>query len=519
MSTKPNINFKLLSIPIALIVAIFFIKSYAIFSPYLLGTVELAIDEAQYIFWSTRLEWGYYSKPPFIAWILSPISTFCNQTEFHCYRTLQPVAFLLTSIVCIACTHQITGKFQPSIISGLLFFSLPISTFYSQFATTDSWLLFFWSLSLYFFILSLKSAKLVYFLLCGITIGMGLLTKYSMVFFCIPLLLFFFSQNKKISKSTYVLFLTVTLVFSPNILWNFSENFPTISHHIEMTTLERGVKFDIKSLFEFIIGQFVIFNPIVFSIFIISLFQSRTIHCSNYFFQKKVFPLSKINLSHLLLICFALPLLITVIFLSLIGETEINWASPISIVICIYIGVLVSLEKRKIRKKVFNTALTSALLLNFLFLSLFLNGPRLAKYFEIKYSTNINPFSQVEGYSQLANIIKKDFFFNQKGIISSNDRGILATLSIYLPTHRVRSIEKNKIHNHWDLKYKLTEAESIEKILVVLWVKNDYKTISNAVSRLQRRFNVVSVISSKNIDNLTIGGRKDKKLVIAWVNQ
>lgn len=340
-----------------------------------------------------------------------------------------------------------------------------------------------------------------------------------MVFFCIPLLLLFFSTNKKISKSTYVLFVTVLLVFSPNILWNFSENFPTISHHIEMTTLEKGVKFDFKSLFEFIIGQFVIFNPIVFSIFLISLFQSRTIHCTNYFFQKKVFPSSKRNLSHLLLVCFALPLLITVIFLSLIGETEINWASPVAIAICIYIGVLSSLDRKKVGKQVFNTALASAFLLNFLFLALFLNGPRLAKYFEMEYSTNINPFSQVEGYSQLAALIKKDFFLNQKGIISSNDRGILATLSVYLPNHRIRSIEKNKIHNHWDLKYKLTEVESIEKILVVLWVKNDYKTISNAISRLQRRFNVVSVISSKNIDNLTIGGRRDKKLVIAWVNQ
>jgi hypothetical protein len=65
----------------------------------------------------------------------------------------------------------------------------------------------------------------------------------------------------------------------------------------------------------------------------------------------------------------------------------------------------------------------------------------------------------------------------------------------------------------------VTEADGTEKILVVLWVKNDYKTISNTISRLQRRFNVVSVISSKNIDNLTIGGRRDKKLVIAWVNQ
>jgi 4-amino-4-deoxy-L-arabinose transferase-like glycosyltransferase len=37
-----------------------------------LGTsnVDLFTDEAQYWSWSRELSWGYFSKPPLIAWII-----------------------------------------------------------------------------------------------------------------------------------------------------------------------------------------------------------------------------------------------------------------------------------------------------------------------------------------------------------------------------------------------------------------------------------------------------------------
>ena len=33
---------------------------------------DLFVDDAQYWFWGQELAWGYYSKPPLIAWILRP---------------------------------------------------------------------------------------------------------------------------------------------------------------------------------------------------------------------------------------------------------------------------------------------------------------------------------------------------------------------------------------------------------------------------------------------------------------
>ena len=33
--------------------------------------LELSADEAQYWLWSNHLSWGYFSKPPLIAWLIS----------------------------------------------------------------------------------------------------------------------------------------------------------------------------------------------------------------------------------------------------------------------------------------------------------------------------------------------------------------------------------------------------------------------------------------------------------------
>src|SRR5271157_2772013 len=37
--------------------------------------LDLAVDEAYYWDWSRQLDWGYFSKPPMVAWI---IALFCR---------------------------------------------------------------------------------------------------------------------------------------------------------------------------------------------------------------------------------------------------------------------------------------------------------------------------------------------------------------------------------------------------------------------------------------------------------
>ena len=70
-------NFLLLSSPIVLffLISITLLRIYALYA----SPIELSVDEAQYWDWSHNIEFGYFTKPPMIAWVIA-LSTniFCN---------------------------------------------------------------------------------------------------------------------------------------------------------------------------------------------------------------------------------------------------------------------------------------------------------------------------------------------------------------------------------------------------------------------------------------------------------
>ena len=43
--------------------------------------LEIGVDEAQYWRWSTTLGWGYYSKPPMIAWTIHASTLLFGDSE------------------------------------------------------------------------------------------------------------------------------------------------------------------------------------------------------------------------------------------------------------------------------------------------------------------------------------------------------------------------------------------------------------------------------------------------------
>src|SRR3990172_5724440 len=59
---------------------------------------DLFVDQAQYWAWSRDLAFGYYSKPPLIAWIISGSTAVCGDGEF-CVRLPSPLIHGLTSIL------------------------------------------------------------------------------------------------------------------------------------------------------------------------------------------------------------------------------------------------------------------------------------------------------------------------------------------------------------------------------------------------------------------------------------
>ena len=115
-------------------------------SPY-----SLQVDEAQYAGWARSFSAGYYSKPPFIAWILGVGQTVCSTLNIHqvegCTRMLQAPALFIASLFIMASAWQLFEEYAIALLSGLIFITLPFVGFYSLVATTDAWLLMWWSMT------------------------------------------------------------------------------------------------------------------------------------------------------------------------------------------------------------------------------------------------------------------------------------------------------------------------------------------------------------------------------------
>ena len=58
--------------------------------------LELYGDEAQYWFWSTKLDWGYFSKPPMVAWVIA-LTTILGESDAF-VRLGSPLLHLGTSL-------------------------------------------------------------------------------------------------------------------------------------------------------------------------------------------------------------------------------------------------------------------------------------------------------------------------------------------------------------------------------------------------------------------------------------
>ena len=62
------------------------------------ANTDLVLDEAQYWTWSRELAFGYFSKPPLIAWLIRGTSEICGNSE-ACIRSASPILYSVVAII------------------------------------------------------------------------------------------------------------------------------------------------------------------------------------------------------------------------------------------------------------------------------------------------------------------------------------------------------------------------------------------------------------------------------------
>ena len=289
-------------------------------------------DEAQYWSWSQDLAWGYYTKPPIIAWLIRGTTTFCGDAEW-CARLGSPLLHAGTSILCGLIGRHLYND-QTGLWAGLLFLTLPAVSFSSAIISTDVPLLFFWALCIFSILKVLETRSNAWALVLGVAFGFGLLSKYAMAYFAVGTLLATTIQREHrwfLKSGQLLLALAVSAaLIAPNIAWNLTNGWATVVHVGQNANLG-GNMFNPSEAINFLGAQAGVFGPILFTILVwrvVMLFRVRP------------------NPSEEFLLSYCLPVLTVVTVQAFLSRANANWAATAYISATVLVASWVTLTNR-----------------------------------------------------------------------------------------------------------------------------------------------------------------------------
>ena len=152
-------------------------------------------DEAQYWLWSQKLDFGYYSKPPLLAWFLNGYTgVFGN--SFVSLKIFPVVIYLFISYaIYVLCTSLSFNK-KNSWLCAISFLIIPAASLSSFLISTDLLLLLFWTISMIVLLKIINGSSVFGFLLLGLFLGLAFLAKYAAIYFLLSLVLLLILDKK-----------------------------------------------------------------------------------------------------------------------------------------------------------------------------------------------------------------------------------------------------------------------------------------------------------------------------------
>jgi 4-amino-4-deoxy-L-arabinose transferase-like glycosyltransferase len=278
-----------------------------------LSSVDLFFDEAQYWSWSRELAFGYFSKPPMLAWMIAAAGHVCGDSE-ACVRAPAPLMLLGTSFLAYAIGDTLYDA-RTGFWAAMLTALGTGSVFSARIISTDVPLVLFWALALLAYVRLLQNIDWRWAIVLGAALGAGLLAKYAMIYFPAGMLLAaVFEKRARDLLARPELWLALGLAVvtvSPNILWNLSNDFLTL-RWAGTNVVGNSVELSVIRPVEFLLAQFAVFGPVVFAVAIAATWRMG---------GKSLLPADRV------LLAFALPPLVLVTGTAVFVSAYANWAA------------------------------------------------------------------------------------------------------------------------------------------------------------------------------------------------
>lgn len=282
---------------------------------------DLFVDEAQYWFWGQNLDFGYYSKPPLIAWVIRAFTEVLGDSPFA-IRLPGALFHAATALILAALAARIWSG-RAALWVAASYVTLPFVALGSLLMSTDTILAPFFAAGLLFWYRATQEDRPVLALAAGVSVGIAALAKYAAVYFfpCAVLAALMVPRMRGGWRLWLLLVAGFAVTILPNVLWNLGHDLTTVEHTMDNVGWVReaaGPSLNFGSLAEFFGAQFAVFGPVLFAALLWAATDPRP-------------PMRRA------LLAFSLPVLLVVCVQALLDRAYANWA-----VVAYYAGVLVA---------------------------------------------------------------------------------------------------------------------------------------------------------------------------------
>ncbi len=280
------------------------------------GPFGVSPDEAHYWEWSRHLDLSYYSKGPAVACVIALFTSVFGPTALGIRIgavVLSTIAAYLIYLTGRDLFGSETAGFRAAVLTNIT----PIFSIGAILMTTDVMFLTFWAAAVWTVYRAVETKEGKWWYLSGLLIGLGFLSKYTMVFLypCIALFLLSSKRDRAwfLRKEPYIGALVSLVAATPVIYWNITHGQVTIKHTMGQAHVGSGT-LSVGPLFEFIGSQALLLTPLIFIGLVYGLAR-----CALDGFRT--------DKSGLKLAFFAsAPLFLFFLFKSLHGKVQANWA-------------------------------------------------------------------------------------------------------------------------------------------------------------------------------------------------
>ncbi|KEP68214.1 glycosyl transferase [Thioclava dalianensis] len=270
---------------------------------------DLFVDETQYWLWGQHLDFGYYSKPPLIGWLIRAVTALAGSDAPFWVRLPGSVLHGLTALVLGALGARIGGA-RVGLWTAVIYVTLPFVAVGSVLISTDTVMAPFYALALLFAHRTAQSRGAGEALLAGLFAGCAFMAKYAAIYLIPGLALAaLVAPSWRIGwRNTLLMVLAFGVAISPNVIWNITHDLTTVSHTMDNVGWVRtGALFNLPSMGTFLGSQFAVFGPLTFAALLVGYLGWR-------------------NEARRGLVMLSIPALVAVTIEALLDRAYANWA-------------------------------------------------------------------------------------------------------------------------------------------------------------------------------------------------